>query len=62
MSQAMQDEKLTINIDEAAKRLGIGRNQAYEAAKAGQIPCIKVGKKRLLVPLGAFNRLLEGGK
>jgi excisionase family DNA binding protein len=53
-------ERQTINIEEAAKRLGIGRNQAYEAARNGQIPTIKIGKKRMLVPLAAFERMLKG--
>jgi excisionase family DNA binding protein len=48
----------TISITEAAARLGIGRNQAYEAAKRGEIPTIKIGR-RVLVPVMAFRRLLE---
>jgi excisionase family DNA binding protein len=47
----------TITIVEAAKRLRIGRNQAYEAVHRGEIPHIKIGK-RLLVPTAALNRLL----
>ena len=31
------DERPTISIPEAAKILGIGRNQAYAAAKRGEI-------------------------
>ena len=42
----------TYNIDEAAKLLGIGRNQGYEAARRGDIPTIKIGT-RLLVPKAA---------
>lgn len=49
----------TTTIVDAAKRLGIGRNQAYEAAHRGEIPVIKIGK-RLLVPTGALDRLLSG--
>jgi excisionase family DNA binding protein len=47
----------TTTIVEAAKRLGIGRNQAYEAAHRGEIPVIKIGT-RLLVPTKALDRLL----
>jgi hypothetical protein len=39
----------------------VGRNQGYDAAKSGQIPRIKIGK-RLLVPKTAFDRLLENGR
>lgn len=47
-----------ISIIEAGKRLGIGQRQAYAAAKSGDIPTIRIGK-RILVPLVAFNRMLE---
>jgi excisionase family DNA binding protein len=47
----------TTTIVEAAKRLGIGRNQPYEAAHRGEIPVIKIGT-RLLVPTKALDRLL----
>jgi excisionase family DNA binding protein len=54
------NERQTINIEEAARRLGIGRNQAYEAAHKGEIPVIRIGSKRMLVPLVAFERMLKG--
>ena len=50
-------ERRTYNIEEAARLLGIGRNQAYEAARTGQIPTIQIGKRRL-VPKAALDRLL----
>ncbi len=49
----------TTTIVEAAKRLGIGRNQAYEAAARGEIPAIRVGT-RWLVPTAALDRMLSG--
>jgi excisionase family DNA binding protein len=52
--------RATTTVVEAAKRLGIGRNQAYEAAKRGEIPTIKIGK-RILVPTAALERMLSGG-
>ena len=52
-------KRATITIEEAAKRLGIGRNQAYEGARKGQIPTIRIGK-RILVPVAALERLLRG--
>jgi excisionase family DNA binding protein len=54
-----EGECQTYRIEEAGKRLGIGRNAAYEAAKRGEIPTIKIGK-RLLVPKAALHRLLAG--
>ncbi|MGA7231483.1 MAG: helix-turn-helix domain-containing protein [Xanthobacteraceae bacterium] len=49
----------TTTIIAAAKRLRIGRNQAYEAARNGQIPVIRIGR-RLLVPTAALDRMLRG--
>ncbi len=51
----------TYTVTEAAKQLGIGRNAAYEAARKGEIPVIRIGK-RLLVPRVALERLLTNGK
>jgi excisionase family DNA binding protein len=53
-------EKLTLSVTEAGQLLGIGRAAAYEAAKNGQIPTVKIGK-RLLVPLAALERFLAVG-
>ncbi len=53
------DERKTLTISEAAKALGIGRNQAYEAARRQEIPNIKIGS-RILVPRVAFERMLRG--
>ena len=52
-------ERKTITIEETAKVLGVGRNKAYEAARRGEIPTIKIGK-RILVPLAALERMLQG--
>jgi len=53
------DERKTYNVEEAARLLGVGRNQGYEAALAKQIPTIKIGK-RILIPKAAFDRMLNG--
>jgi len=50
---------LTYDMDEAARLLGVGRNSAYEAARSGQIPTIKIGR-RILVPKAALDRMLSG--
>ncbi len=55
----MTREKATLTIPEAAERLGISRNGAYEAAKRGEIPTIKIGRL-VLVPRVAFDRLVSG--
>jgi excisionase family DNA binding protein len=48
----------TMKVEEAGKELGISRNAAYQAARAGEIPTIRIGR-RLLVPRVAFERMLE---
>jgi excisionase family DNA binding protein len=55
-----RNEIKTQTIDEAAKELGIGRNQAYAAAKRGEIPTIGIGK-RILVLREPFKKMLAGG-
>lgn len=51
-------ERLTLTVEEAGKRLGIGRNGAYDAVRRGEIPTIKLGR-RLLVPIAALDRMLD---
>ena len=51
-------ERRTLSIPEAAAYLGIGRNTAYEAARTGEIPTIRIGG-RIVVPELALERLLE---
>lgn len=55
------EEKLTLNVEEAAKLLGIGRNLCYDRVKTGEIPVIKIGR-RFLVPRRALDILLEQGQ
>lgn len=59
MPSEHNDEQLTISVPEAGRMLGIGRNQAYKAARNGDIPAIRVGR-RLLVPKEALERMLAG--
>ena len=54
----MEQDKQTYTVPEAAKILGIGRSSAYEGAKTGQLPTIRIGN-RLLVPKAALARLLS---
>jgi excisionase family DNA binding protein len=55
------DSPVTLTIPQAAKRLGVSRNSAYQAARRGEIPTIKIGK-RILVPVAALERKLEGAE
>ena len=53
------EKKLTLTVPEAAQRLGIGRNAAYQGVRRGEIPSIRVGG-RILVPKRALDDLLRG--
>lgn len=46
LSETARRRKRTLTITEAAKILGIGRNQAYEAARAGTLPTIAFGERK----------------
>jgi excisionase family DNA binding protein len=56
--QAGCPRRATYSVEEAADILGIGRATAYAAARRGDLPTIKIGK-RILVPRVALDRLLE---
>lgn len=49
---------LVFDVPTAGAMLGLSRNAAYEAAKRGDIPTIRIGKL-IRVPKAAFNRMLE---
>ncbi len=51
--------KLTYTIPETAKILGIGRSAAYEGARIGEFPTVRIGK-RLLVPKALLEQMLSG--
>lgn len=43
----------TITIEQTARLLGLGRTAAYDAARRGQLPTRRLGR-RLLVPIPAL--------
>jgi excisionase family DNA binding protein len=49
----------TYTVHEAAKILRIGRDAAYEAARTGAIPAIRIGH-RILIPRAALEAMLAG--
>jgi excisionase family DNA binding protein len=54
----MSDERLTYSVPEAGKLLSLSRNAAYDAAKRGELPTIRLGRK-IRVPKAALQRLLD---
>ena len=57
----VNQENLTMTVEEAAAALNISRSLAYEAARDGRIPAIRIGR-RLLVSRYALEKLLEAPK
>jgi hypothetical protein len=61
MTHAIPDanERPTVPLwPDAGQALGVCRSTAYNSARAGDIPTIKVGS-RLLVPTAALRRMLQ---
>jgi Helix-turn-helix domain len=52
------DDRDAFTVEETGKILGISRASAFAAAKKGQIPTLRIGK-RLIVPRRALERLLN---
>lgn len=48
----------TITIEQTARLLGLGRTAAYEAARRGEFPTRRLGR-RLVVPVPALLAWLE---
>ena len=57
----MIGEKLTLGVPEAAKRLGIGKNLAYEAIQRGEIPA-KIVVTLLLKKKGRLSTRRQVGQ
>ena len=51
------DDRLVLTIEEAGKLLGLGRSGTYEAARRGDIPVLRIGR-RWLVPRVALDKML----
>ena len=54
------DERLVYTVTEAAERLGISRAFAYELVARGDLPVIRLGRRRL-VPKVALAELVARG-
>jgi len=56
------DSRETLDLrPDTARLLGLGRGTVYEAARRGEIPTIRIGR-RILVPRRALEKLLEGDR
>lgn len=62
MARQQIEKPLAVTIEQAGIMLGISRNLAYKMAKEGQIPTVKLGERRLLVPVNKLEELLSSAK
>jgi excisionase family DNA binding protein len=52
------DTKLTLNVEEAARLLGLHRITVYKLAKRDDFPAVQVGR-RVLIPKKGLEQWLE---
>lgn len=45
---AKKPEKLTVSVGEAAKMLGVSKGFLYPLILSGQVPSLKLGRRRLV--------------
>jgi excisionase family DNA binding protein len=52
-----QPQRATLTVSEAAIVLGVSRSTAYELARTGDLPSLRLGR-RIVVPTDALRSLL----
>lgn len=52
-------DPVTVSVTEAARMLGVSRDLAYDLARRGEIPVVRLGR-RMVVPTARLRRLIEG--
>lgn len=59
MAMRKMEKPLAVTVEDAGRLLGISRNLAYQMAKDRMIPTIKLGRRRLLVPMVELEKMLK---
>jgi excisionase family DNA binding protein len=54
----LRREGVTISVERAGTYCGVSRSLAYQMARDGSLPTIKLGARRVRVPTAALLRLL----
>lgn len=54
-----KSESLVLNVPEAGKLLNVSRATAYDLARRGILPTLRLGPRRIVVPRRALERLLD---
>lgn len=55
----MVTEKMTVSVEEMATMIGVSRSVAYQLAKERGFPAIRVGERRLIIPVKSLERWLD---
>ena len=48
----------TLTVEQAGQVLGLGRSSAYEAARLGRLPTLRLSERRVVVPTAALRLML----
>ena len=51
----MDEPKLLLKCEEAAKRLSMGRAKVYLMVARGELPCIRIGNRAVRIPAQALE-------
>jgi excisionase family DNA binding protein len=55
----MVADKMTVSVEEMASMLGISRSVAYQLIKEKDFPSIRVGERRVIIPVKSLEKWLE---
>ena len=56
--RTLAGDSAVISVEAAGKVIGLGRKAAYRAAKRGDLPTLRIGRK-ILVPVASLERKLS---
>lgn len=54
-----KNERLAISVAEASEVLGVSRNLMYKMVHEGIIPSIRLGERRIVIPLATLDQYLR---
>jgi excisionase family DNA binding protein len=55
----IEDELMTISVEEAGRHIGVKRTVAWRLVREGQLPHIRVGRQKVRVPVEALRRWID---
>ena len=54
----MEDNRKAIGIKEFAEKMSISRSLAYKLVANGQVPVIRLSKRKIVIPMQAVDKML----